>query len=223
MAEIQIVYEGPIVKREDARASGQNRYFSGVPCRHGHLNQRNVSKGECLSCVAVSNKKQYNREGEKEKRREYSAQWYQDNKDYVAEKSYQWMIDNHGSVSAYRAFVYLKHQDIRRIGAKKSALNHPLRKKANDATRKARARGAEGKFGRDDIARMLLQQDNKCVYCKTDLTGNYHVDHIMPLVLGGTNWPDNLQCLCPLCNMRKKAKHPDDWHREIGYSIITPE
>lgn len=218
MTEIQIVYEGPIVKREDARANGQNRYFSGVPCRHGHLTQRNVSKGDCLSCVSVANKKQYDRPGIKEKRKKYASQWYQENKEYVSEKSKKWMVDNYGSVSAYQSHQYYKHQDTRKLGVKRTALKYPLRKKANDVTRKARQRGAEGKFGRDDIEKMLLRQGNKCVYCKADITGNYHVDHIMPLILGGSNWPSNLQCLCPTCNMRKKAKHPDDWHREIGYS-----
>jgi 5-methylcytosine-specific restriction endonuclease McrA len=33
----------------------------------------------------------------------------------------------------------------------------------------------------------------------------------MPLKLGGSNWPENLQLLCRTCNLRKNAKHPDVW------------
>jgi 5-methylcytosine-specific restriction endonuclease McrA len=40
----------------------------------------------------------------------------------------------------------------------------------------------------------------------------------MPLSRGGSNDPGNLQLLCPLCNHRKKDKHPDDWAKIIAAS-----
>ena len=67
-----------------------------------------------------------------------------------------------------------------------------------------------------DVINMLSKQNNKCATCQTDIASNFHVDHIMPIALGGNNWPSNLQCLCPSCNLRKNAKHPDDWAKENG-------
>lgn len=68
---------------------------------------------------------------------------------------------------------------------------------------------------------LFLTQNNKCVYCNLHLaiTG-YHIDHIMPLVLGGSNWINNIQLLCPQCNLKKHAKNPDIYEKEIGYIRI---
>jgi 5-methylcytosine-specific restriction endonuclease McrA len=56
-----------------------------------------------------------------------------------------------------------------------------------------------------------------CVACSVSLLeSGYHKDHIMPLAMGGLHEPENIQLLCPRCNMRKGAKHPDDFMRSIG-------
>jgi 5-methylcytosine-specific restriction endonuclease McrA len=59
-------------------------------------------------------------------------------------------------------------------------------------------------------------QKSKCACCGKSLKHSYHLDHIMPIALGGTNTDDNVQLLTPSCNLRKSAKHPDDWARENG-------
>jgi 5-methylcytosine-specific restriction endonuclease McrA len=45
------------------------------------------------------------------------------------------------------------------------------------------------------------------------------MDHIVPLALGGKNEDRNIQLLLPACNMKKSAKHPNDYMREMGYLI----
>lgn len=69
------------------------------------------------------------------------------------------------------------------------------------------------------IPRLYGHQGGKCVYCKVALPSNYHVDHIMPLHLGGQHKPDNLQLLCPTCNVRKWALHPDEFARRRGITV----
>ena len=39
-----------IISRAKAKAAGLKRYFTGKPCKRGHLAQRYVSVGECLEC-----------------------------------------------------------------------------------------------------------------------------------------------------------------------------
>lgn len=75
----------------------------------------------------------------------------------------------------------------------------------------ARKRNAEGSHTSQDIAEILLSQDGKCKACGVDVMDGYHVDHIVALINGGSNWPANLQILCPSCNTSKGAKDFDSW------------
>jgi 5-methylcytosine-specific restriction endonuclease McrA len=81
---------------------------------------------------------------------------------------------------------------------------------------KAKRKKAVGRHTVGDIVKILKRQDGRCVYCKTDIKKRYHVDHIIPLTRGGTNWPDNLQLLCPSCNLRKSSKKPELFANEMG-------
>ena len=55
--------------------------------------------------------------------------------------------------------------------------------------------------------------------CSVDVSKNYHIDHIMPLALGGYNGPPNLQILCRTCNQKKYCKHPVDFMQERGFLL----
>lgn len=78
--------------------------------------------------------------------------------------------------------------------------------------------GADGSYARADIDRLHRLQRGKCAGCKCVLV-KYHIDHVTPLALGGSNWPSNLQLLCPTCNMQKNAKPPIKWQQERGYLL----
>lgn len=53
MTESQILYTGKIVNRADAKASGEKRFFTGVACKHVHVDQRHVSNGGCVECRRI--------------------------------------------------------------------------------------------------------------------------------------------------------------------------
>lgn len=76
--------------------------------------------------------------------------------------------------------------------------------------RRARLLSAPGDFTSADIAAKLELQGGLCYYCEADLSETgYHVDHKIPLARGGSNWPANLCCACPDCNVRKNDR--DFW------------
>ncbi|MEL7628692.1 HNH endonuclease signature motif containing protein [Pectobacterium aroidearum] len=56
---------------------------------------------------------------------------------------------------------------------------------------------------------LLRREQGHCAICQTDLTGlisnnvDGAIDHLIPLNLGGTNDPTNLQLLCKRCNSEK--------------------
>jgi hypothetical protein len=41
---------GPVITRAQAKAKRLDRFFTGTPCRHGHLAQRYVSNTTCIAC-----------------------------------------------------------------------------------------------------------------------------------------------------------------------------
>ena len=79
--------------------------------------------------------------------------------------------------------------------------------------------GAKGSHTYNDIENILIFQKNKCVICKVSIKKKYHVDHVIPLSRGGSNDKDNIQLLCPSCNMSKGAKEQTTFIQERGYLI----
>ena len=74
-----------------------------------------------------------------------------------------------------------------------------------------------GKLSKDIVERLIKAQGSRCAGCDKPIgrdPGDFHKDHIMPRVLGGTNTGDNIQLLCVPCNFAKRDKHPEDWRRE---------
>lgn len=85
--------------------------------------------------------------------------------------------------------------------------------------RRAAKKQVGGRHTAADIERIHAGQKYKCAICKCSTKDKCEVDHIMPLALGGTNWANNLQILCPACNNRKSAKHPVDYMQECGFLL----
>ena len=83
----------------------------------------------------------------------------------------------------------------------------------------AKKRNAKGSHTQEDIATLYAFQKGKCVVCKISLSEGYHVDHIMPLSLNGSNDKGNLQLLCPRCNMSKSNKDPILFMQSKGFLL----
>lgn len=73
-----------------------------------------------------------------------------------------------------------------------------------------------GRHTAKDIRNLFEEQEGLCKSCGACLVENsYHVDHIIPLILGGKNSKDNLQLLCPTCNLRKGSLRPEEWELKL--------
>jgi len=70
-----------------------------------------------------------------------------------------------------------------------------------------RCRGM-GKLSNGIINELLIRQKCRCAHCGTDITEDRHVDHIIPTAMCGPNTDDNVQLLCPACNIAKGDTHP---------------
>jgi 5-methylcytosine-specific restriction endonuclease McrA len=79
-----------------------------------------------------------------------------------------------------------------------------------------RSQRKTGRLPRGTVATLLKKQRGLCAFCARSLADGYHLDHIIPLALGGAHEPLNVQLLCPTCNVRKSAKHPIRFAQEHG-------
>lgn len=68
---------------------------------------------------------------------------------------------------------------------------------------KNHARRTTGEFTADDAIAILARQGGKCAKCEALAE---HIDHILPVALGGSNDPANLQWLCAFHNLSKGAR-----------------
>lgn len=93
---------------------------------------------------------------------------------------------------------------------------NPLIQAAQSRTKKARRRNAPGRHTAADVQTIGDRQKWRCAWCAKPCRDDYHVDHIVPLVKGGSNWPDNLCIACPPCNLSKKAKLPHEFAQARG-------
>lgn len=182
----------------------------------------------CRDCLNERNAREYwndpelwRQKAKKKYKPEYAAKYYKENKEKINARNAKWRADNAEKVSAIGERYRIENRDYVLASKRAWAKRNPEAIKAKENARRALEISAEGRYCKADVLQKLEAQDFKCVYCFCELMDvSYHVDHIMPLSLGGSNWPDNIQCLCPTCNLRKGAKHPDDWHKEIGYDSI---
>lgn len=67
--------------------------------------------------------------------------------------------------------------------------------------------------------RLFRLQRGKCACCKKPLGSDYHLDHIMPLALGGVNEDSNIQLLRAKCNMQKHTVHPVEFMQQRGFLL----
>lgn len=88
--------------------------------------------------------------------------------------------------------------------------SNPLVKRVSEHKRRVQKLEAGGEFTQADIIRLFNEQDGKCAICSCELL-EYHIDHKLPLSRGGSNWPENLQLLCPTDNVRKWARTTDEY------------
>jgi 5-methylcytosine-specific restriction endonuclease McrA len=185
-----------IIGRDDARTLGLSRYFTGKPCKHGHISERYVSVGICTTCQEIRNNTE--------------------TKEAKSARIKKWKENNRKRHCELNKLSRMRNIDAWKIRVKRYAQKNPLVGAAAGHRRRARIRSVGGSFTPDDIIILQKKQKNKCINCHVSIKNSFHIDHIMPIALGGTNDKKNIQLLCAHCNHVKYAKHPIEWAQENG-------
>ena len=138
----------------------------------------------------------------KEKRNEYYREYRKSNKDKMSEYQRRWRAKVVKKVSAY-SVEYKRNRKATDIEYLKTVREYCR-------IRRVRRTGAGGAHTLAEWEALKAQHNCTCLCCqKQEPEIKLTVDHVLPLVMGGTDDISNIQPLCFSCNTKKNAKHID--------------
>jgi len=179
--------------RQRAKQLGEKYYFTGRPCKHGHIAKRYTSKGICFECNKQHNLsagsraaklKYVNKDREAHNRR--GREFYARNLEQELERGRIYRENN-------RESLRIKSKEYRKVHLPEHA--------HKQGKRRAQKINATPNW-------LTNEQENEIqfLYATADMK---HVDHIVPLVspiVCGLHVPWNLQLLTPKENIEKGNK-----------------
>ena len=202
-----------IISRAEALANGDKWYFTGKPCKNGHIDKRQVSNRTCSACSlamteswASKNKEyrsQYNHEWHlknRGRRLEYHSAWYRDNKRHKLEYDRRWREENRERRNAnQRRYTKQRRREdhryamMRRVRGMLERLvyNHGISKESDTCQTLG--------YTADDLIRHLEKQFTKGMDWGN--YGEWHIDHIVPVsehIRNGETDPAVINCLTNL-------------------------
>jgi len=183
--------------REEAKKIGAKYYFTGQPCKHGHVALRKT-KGSCIECLKIEWEKA------KETRAEYFAKY---NKSEAGQKAKKEYYEKNKSLVIAKAQA--RTDEDKKRYKKNHKINNPDMYKEMTSLRRRRFRQATPKW--------LTAEDKMEIRLKYRLaielsrsTGIRHaVDHIIPLhgeTVCGLHVPWNLDVITQEENLKKYNK-----------------
>ena len=183
--------------RAEAKSAGAKYYFTGEPCKHGHVALRKT-KGSCVECLKIEWEegnqaraeyfREYNRREEVKDRKN---EWYQENREMV--------INNAATRPAH---VLREYRNTWKT-------NNKTQIRADTKARRRKHREATPKW-LSRKQRSEIRQIYQIAITMTQTTGEqYVVDHIVPLRsdhVCGLHVPWNLRVITQEENLKKSNK-----------------
>jgi hypothetical protein len=187
--------------RAEAKATGAKHYFTGEPCKYGHVAPRKT-KGACLDCL-----KNEWEEGNK-KRAAYFRQYGQSDAGQAAKKRYY-----ETNKEAVKEKAKARAKEDKQQYRKKWASENLIAVRAKTKVRRRKHRAATPRWLTKTQVTQMRDIYERAIAI-TRLTGIKHVvDHIIPLVhpdICGLHVPWNLRILTQDANAAKSNFLPSE-------------
>jgi len=152
------------------------------------------------------------RQKNSEKRAQQALEWRATNRERVRE--YNQRPEVRDAINAGRRARYAANPAVECERAKGWRSRNKDKVRVFKYQTRARKYGAPGSHTAAEEKALLEQQHHACAnpYCRADLRiMRRHLDHIVPLVAGGSNDIGNCQWLCGPCNSRKNILPLGSW------------
>lgn len=183
--------------RAEAKATGAKYYFTGEPCKHGHVALRKT-KGSCVECLKVEWRQS------NEKRADYFAEY--NRKEEVKDRKNAWYLENREVVIAK---AKTRPAELLREYRNAWKQNNLVQVRADTKARRRKHKNATPPW----LTRKQkgeIRQLYEMAITMTKTTGEqYVVDHIIPLRspdVCGLHVPWNLRVITQEENLRKSNK-----------------
>ena len=201
-------------------------------CKKCATETERYANGQCKPCVKVNGDAW--RSGNLERKKATDAARRAANQDRIKATDAAYRAANperiKASVAAWRAANPERKKATndawRAANSEKVKVNRDAWAKANpealrikNQNRRALRKENGGQLSKGLAKKLFALQKGKCPCCAQPLGDDYHLDHIMPLALGGANEDWNMQLLRSTCNQNKHAKHPVEFMQKRGFLL----
>jgi len=183
--------------RQEAKATGAKYYFTGKPCKHGHVAPRKT-KGACVECIKIEWQQAA------EKRADYFREY--NKREDVKDRKNEWYEANREQVIQAAATRPL---EVKRVYQKAWKERNTVWVRADTKARRRKHRLATPKW-LTQAQKGQIRELYKIAITMTKTTGEqYVVDHIVPLrseFVCGLHVPWNLRVIPRQENLLKSNK-----------------
>lgn len=205
-----------VISRAEATARGLKRYFTGIPCKRGHVAERAVINASCFACASDIAKKSYQKDPNSRIARRMRN--YEGNKDAERVKMREAYLKRKADNPDTNRLAYQAHRERRIAESREWAKANPERRRAQHVKRKAAKKNAVpawyGEF--DDF--VMREAAGLCAL-RERMTGYaWQIDHMVPLQAReacGLHCAENIQVIPATVNNSKLNKmvltEPGEW------------
>lgn len=185
----------------------------------------------CKECDRLAGAKAYARHREKyvakratpEYRAAYAEYWREyarRNAEQQRQKRRRYQQANAERIREYQRQYRVTHREQQRRLEQAWRDAHPEQNRQKSLRRRSRERVADGWATNEQITARVEFYGWRCAYCG----GEFRVlDHVIPLLRGGSKWPANLRPACQSCNARKGIRTLGEWRVADGATRATAE
>lgn len=183
-----------IITRNEAKQNDLSTYFTGAPCKRGHVCERRTYNTCCVECGKLSCRR-YNKQNT-EKIRQIKQTYYQQNQDRYLEYSKEWYQQNRSHKKQYNGQYYQQNKEHLRQYAKEYRHQNPGQYALYNERRTRYLKDCRPKWADQKAINFFYE-------CRPE---GSHVDHIIPIIhplICGLHVETNLQWLPAKVNLSK--------------------
>lgn len=214
-----------LIALPQARAQNLTRYFTGEPCRYGHVVERLVSNRRCVAC-ALSSSSSWKKENlekcsaarrswdatNRERSRAIKSAWNKANPEGQKRRSRKWYLANKEQADAASANWRASNPEKASLAVRRWHEANPHKANAIAARRRAAVLQRTPAWADQTKIESFYEKARLL----TEQTGiEHHVDHIIPLqgkTVSGLHVDTNLQILSAADNRSKSNRFQPGLH-----------